>query len=466
MNIIRYYKFLKYFYLNNWRMNNKAENIMYITNQIIDIFILPIIIIYMLYNYGNFNSIIWINLILFPLYFYFGGLYETRKNINNSPICQTLSLIGFRSKEIFTIIDISTNLWLYLSRFIILLMLYIYSVFILRFSFLLVTLFLLFSLVGLWLRKYSDFIPEFLLMIANYIFDYQFVSIFIFIIKSLNYKKISVLFIFLLVFYLTLFLFIKLLKLSNKGGKFIREWRIAFIEGGVPLPSFLFLNSLFPCITLFIMYVITTNQQLSIYSVEKIIAVKIIVLFLGVTSTYSIPLYAFDLEKMRMFQLKNLGNFIQHKIKYKILIAYFLHAIIYFSYSAIYLLIIPDKLYIKFIILLISFIPVCVLIPLIYLLLTIIFPIFNRQYIIGYNQPSRFVLIGSYISSTLLMALTALWGVYIVINHHLLLTSIFILCTFAGIFLISLLLLYKIYHKYEQFIEIGRTHVEDEKFYV
>lgn len=466
MKIINYYKFLKYFYLNNWRMNNKSENIMYIINQIIDIFIMPIIIMFVLYNSANFNFIIWINFILFPLYFYFGGLYETRKNINNSPICQTLFLFGFRSKEIFTLIDISTNLWLYLSRFIILSMVYIYSVFILRFSFLLAILFLLFSLFVLWLRKYSDFIPEFLLMLANYIFDYQFVSIFIFIIKSFNYKKGSSFFVFLLVFYLSLFIFIKLFKLSNKNGGFIREWKIAFIEGGVPLPSFLFLNSLFPCITLFIMYIITTNQQLAIYSVGKMIAVKIIVLFLGVTSTYSIPLYAFDLEKMRMFQLKNLGSFIQHKIKYKILIAYFIHAIIYFIYSAIYLIIIPDKLYVKFIILLISFIPVCILIPIIYLLLTILFPIFNRQYIIGYNQPSRFVLIGSYIASTLLMALTALWGVYIVINHHLLLTSIFVLCTFASIFVISLLLLYKIYHKYEQFIEIGRTHVEDEKFYI
>lgn len=466
MKMINYYKFLKYFYLNNWRMNSKSENIMYISNQIIDMFIMPVIIFFMLYNFADFNLIILVNLILFPLYFYFGGQYETKKNIKNTPISKTLFLIGFRSKDVFTLIDISTNLCLYLSRFIILVMLYVYTIIILKFSFFIATLFILFSLFGLWLRKYSNFIPEFFLMIANYIFDYQFVSIFIFVIKYINSQKSSIFFIFLLAFSLTFFLFIKLLKLPNKGKNFIREWKIAFIEGGAQLPAFLFINSLFPCISLFIMYIINSSHQLEIHAAEKVIIVKIIILFLGVTSTYSIPLYAFDLEKIRMFQLKNFGSFIQYKIKYKILIAYIFHAIIYFSYSAIYLLLIPDKLHIKFIILLISFIPVCILIPIIYLLLTILFPIFNRQYIIGYNQPSRFVLLGSYIASTLLIALTALWGRYIVINHHLLSTSIFIISTFAGIFVISLLLLYKIYHKYEQFVEIGRTHVENEKFSV
>lgn len=205
---------------------------------------------------------------------------------------------------------------------------------------------------------------------------------------------------------------------------------------------------------------------MAIYSAIRLFPIKALLVFLGVSSTSAIYLYAFDLEKMRMSQLRNMGNFIRYKIKYKLLLAYGFHALIYFTYALVYLLLIPDRLVDKLFILLLVFVPACLLLPLVYFMLTMLFPILKRSYIIGYNQPSRFVLIISYIINSLCWFLVIVWGLCLARQIQVFFISFLVIGIFASLFGVFVLILIKIFHQYDAFIDKGKEQIEDDHSYI
>lgn len=73
MRKITYYRFLKAFYLNNWRMQNCLENILQLFNQVSEIVIMPAILLTLVASAQFGSLLVYVHLILFPIYFYFGG---------------------------------------------------------------------------------------------------------------------------------------------------------------------------------------------------------------------------------------------------------------------------------------------------------------------------------------------------------------------------------------------------------
>lgn len=458
--------FIHSFYLNEWRRQSKAEISLFLINQLIDSFILPSVILFFLLTSKDIDRGVWLNLILFPLYFYFGGQYTTKRNIQQNAISKTLSLYGFSSREITILMDLTTNLLFYFSRILVFMLLSGYFLFKNHSFWMILTILIALSIVAVYLRQYATKMPSNLLLIGNYIFDYQTVSIFLLIVKYIDYQRSSLLVGIILIFILILYVLMKAISRKLKGKSFIREWKIALNEAGGQLGSQLFINSLFPCITLYVLYIFANNAQLMSEPKVMLIMLKIIICFIGLTSMYPIALYAFDLEKMRMFHLKNMGNFIQKKIKSKLMIAYSIHILIYFCYMFFYFLLIPDSIRVKSIVLIVSFIPICMIIPMVYFTLTILFPIFQRQYIIGYSQPSRFVILGGWIANATLMLLSIFWSVSIISGKNVMLASTVVLFVYLIISGIFIFILIRIYYQYEQFLIKGKEQIEDEKFNV
>lgn len=456
--------FIYSFYLNEWRRQSKNEILLFLINQLIDSIIVPSIILFFLLISKDVDWFVWINLILFPVYFYFGGQHVTKRNIKQHPICKTLSIYGFSNREIMILIDLTTNLLFYISRCLVFLLLSGYCFLRNPLVGVFLIILIVLSIVAIYLRQFATIVPSSFLLIGNYIFDYQTITIFLLVAKYIDYQRSSYLIGFTLFFIIILYALTKVISRNLKGKSFIREWKIARNEIGGQVSSILFIQSMFPCITLYILYIFANNVQLMSKASEVLIMLKIIIVFIGLTTVYPITLYAFDLEKMRMFQLKNMGDFIQKKIKAKIAISYSVHVLIYLCYIFIYMLMIPDSVRIKSIILIVSFIPVCVIIPMIYFTLTLVFPIFKRQSIIGYNQPSRFVIIGAWIANSSLMLLSIFWGVSIISGKRIILTTFLVLFAYLIVSGLFLCILHRIYYNYEQFLIKGKEQVEDEKF--
>lgn len=458
--------FMYSFYLNEWRRQSKSEIVLFLINQLIDSFIVPSIILCFLLVSKNVNSFVWINLILFPVYFYFGGQHVTKRNIQQYSICKTLSIYGFSNREIMKLIDLTNNLLFYISRCLVFLLLSGYCFLRNPLAGVLLVILIGLSIIAIYLRQFATTVPSSLLLIGNYIFDYQTITIFLLVAKYIDYQRSSYLIGITLCFIIILYALIKVISRNLKGKSFIREWKIARNEVGGQISSILFLQSLFPCITLYILYIFANNAQLMSKASEVLIMLKIIIVFIGLTTVYPIMLYAFDLEKMRMFQLKNMGDFIHKKIKAKIAIAYSVHVLVYLCYIVVYMLMVPDSARIKTVILIVSFIPVCAIVPMVYFTLTLVFPIFKRQSTIGYNQPSRFVIFGAWIANSSLMLLSIFWGVSIISGKKIILATILVLFAYLIISVLFLCILHRIYYNYEQFLIKGKEQVEDEKFNV
>ncbi|EOT40385.1 hypothetical protein [Enterococcus columbae] len=466
MRKITYYRFLKAFYLNNWRMQNRLENILQLFNQLSEIVIMPTILLTLVASAQFGSLLVYVHLILFPIYFYFGGQYTAKKNLVRLPICRTLYLLGFNHVQVFKLVDLATNLVFYFSRAVILLVLCGYAITTLKLSIVFPICILLGCGLGIFLRRYEARISTVFLLVGNTVFDYQTVTIALYLFQFLDYQKGSLFISFVLLLCLVFYLAFKGLQLSRQGRQLIRELKIALNEGGAPLSSFLFIHALFPGGSLVFLYIIASNPHLAVYSAIRLFPIKALLVFLGVSSTYAIYLYAFDLEKMRMSQLRNMGNFIRYKIKYKLLLAYGFHTLIYFTYALVYLLLIPDRLVDKLFILLLVFVPACLLLPLVYFVLTMLFPILKRPYIIGYNQPSRFVLIISYIINTLCWFLVIVWGICLARQIQVFFISFLVIGIFASLFGVFVLILIKIFQQYDSFIDKGKEQIEDDHSYI
>lgn len=167
------------------------------------------------------------------------------------------------------------------------------------------------------------------------------------------------------------------------------EFLIGYNEAGFKPSTLSFLLFMLPTTAFFVMYIINTNTFLDIpFAKLECVKYYVMVMFFGAFQIVVLHLTGFDLEGMRMIQLKNFGGFLEYKRRVKLFLQYLITIFVAVIFIAVYGVLMnnyqlhmAETLFFWFIAVLSQ--------PIIYFLITQVFPVFNRV-MPTYNGASRY----------------------------------------------------------------------------